>query len=71
MIKIIGNEGCTACEMVKYLLNKKGVEYTYESLSDLSEDERQSLINQAQSNNMTDLPLIFKDGVQIEKSEIL
>ena len=71
MIKLIGNEGCMSCEMVKHLLTKKGVDYTYQTLDELSAIEKEKVIQLAQANNMTDLPLIFKDGVQIEKSEIL
>ncbi|QPW62139.1 glutaredoxin domain-containing protein [Clostridium botulinum] len=71
MIKVIGNEGCTSCQMVKYLLDKKNIEYTYVSLSSLNEDERVSIVKQAQLNNMVDLPFIFKNGKQVEKSEIL
>ena len=41
MINVIGKENCGACMMAKKVLTKKGVEFEYVYLNDLSEEERE------------------------------
>jgi glutaredoxin len=62
MVRVIGNEGyCINCEIAKKTLKMKGIEFTYEYFTDLSEEEQLRLDNLATSKGMKKMPLILKD----------
>ena len=61
MYKIYGNVGCSRCAIVKGLFTSKGIDFTYENLTDLSEEDKNSLINKATEEGKMNLPLIVKE----------
>jgi glutaredoxin len=70
MIKVVGNHGCSRCEITKQILKGKGVEFDYIYLSDLPESEQQELMNMAQETGKITLPLILKDNKLVDVKEI-
>lgn len=71
MIKVIGKENCGACMMAKKVLTKKGVEFEYVYLNDLSEEERDVVLKLADEQGMRSMPLIVKDGKLVTLQEVL
>lgn len=68
MIKLYGSTSCTRCEMVKNVLETKGVEYEYSLLEDAANQDE--LIAKAQEKGLTTLPLIFKNDEIITIEEV-
>jgi glutaredoxin len=61
MVRVIGSLGCINCEITKQTLKKKGVDFTYEILNQLSEEEQSKLTDLAKSKGLLKMPLILKD----------
>ena len=70
MIKVIGNNGCSRCEITKQILTNKGIEFEYELLSDLPEETQKLYIKSARVKGQLNMPLIFKDNEIIDIKEI-
>ena len=70
MIRVVGQLGCSNCEITKQVLKKKGVKFTYEILSALPEDEQDKLLTMAEEKKQTKMPLIFKDDALVNISEL-
>jgi glutaredoxin len=70
MIRLIGNHGCSRCEMTKKILENKGIEYTYEYLSNLSEAEQTDIMEMAKEKGMMAMPMILRDNKLIDMKEI-
>lgn len=64
MIIIYGRPGCGACENVKALLTRRGIEFTYENIND-------SIIEDAIMCGINTLPVIKKDGKYVSAQEVL
>jgi glutaredoxin len=62
MVKLIGKQNCSACNMSKTVLKNKGIEFEYFLLNELPQEEQDFYINLAQENNMLSLPLIVVDN---------
>jgi glutaredoxin len=62
MVKVIGSKSCVNCEITKQTLKKKGIEFTYELMSELSEEEQSMLNDMAVKKKMIKMPLILKDN---------
>jgi len=62
MIKLIGKKNCSACNMSKTVLINKGIEFEYNLLEDLTQEEQDRYIALAQESNMLSLPLIVVDN---------
>lgn len=62
MIKIIGKEHCVNCEMTKKALGKKGIDFKYILLSELSKDESDGVMELAMKNNVSMLPFIIGEN---------
>lgn len=62
MIKLIGKNNCSACNMTKTVLKNKGIEFEYKLLNELPQEEQDKYINLAQENDMLSLPLIVVDN---------
>lgn len=69
MIKIIGNENCSRCEMTKLILTQNNIEFEYDLFSNL--DNQLELRKEAMSKGMMSFPIIIKDGVMVELQEVL
>lgn len=70
MIRVIGNRGCSRCEMTKQILNNKGIEYEYMLLSDLPAEEQNVIMTKAQEEKKIALPIIIKDDKLVDVKEI-
>jgi len=70
LIKVIGNNGCSRCEITKQILTNKGIEFEYELLSDLPEETQKLYIKSARVKGQLNMPLIFKDNEIIDIKEI-
>lgn len=70
MIRVIGNYGCSRCEIIKQILSNKGVEFKYELLSDLPKEMQRIILNKAKAKGQLNMPLIFKDDEIIDIKEI-
>ena len=64
MITIYGRPGCGACEQVKVLLTKRGIEFTYMMADD-------AIIDDALASGIRALPIIRMNGVYVTISEVL
>lgn len=70
MIRVIGQLGCSNCEIVKQTLKKKGVEFEYIFLNNLSLDEQDAILDTAEKNGYTKMPLIFNNDELITIAEL-
>ena len=70
MVRVIGNKGCFNCEITKQILKKKGVKFSYELFSELSEDEQNKLNELAISKGLMKMPLILKNNELITIVEL-
>ena len=70
MVRVIGNKGCVNCEITKQVLKKKGVKFSYELFSELSEDEQNKLNELAISKGLMKMPLILKNNELITIVEL-
>jgi len=70
LIRVIGNHGCSRCEIVKQILTNTGIEFEYEILSDLPEETQKKYMKEARSKGQLNMPLIFKDNEIIDIKEI-
>jgi len=70
MIRVIGSKGCVNCEITKQTLKKKGIEFSYELLSDLPDSEQSQLNEMARSKGLMKMPLILKNDELITISEL-
>lgn len=71
MISVIGKENCGACMMARKVLTKKGVEFEYIHLNDLSEEEKDVVLKLADEQGVRSMPLIIKDGKLVTLQEVL
>jgi len=71
MIRIIGNEGCSRCEITKQILTNKEVQFTYELLENLPDEDKKSILKKARVKGILNMPLILKDEEIIDIKEII
>lgn len=64
VITIYGRPGCGACEQVKALLTKRGIEFAYMMADD-------AIIDDALASGIKALPIIRMNGVYVTISEVL
>jgi glutaredoxin len=70
MIRVIGKHGCSRCEITKQILDNKGIDYSYEYLSDLSTEEQEKITNMAIESAKISMPMILKDNKLVDVKEI-
>jgi len=70
LIRVIGNHGCSRCEITKQILTNKGIEFEYELLSDLPEETQKLYMKSAKLKGQLNMPLIFKNDELIDIKEI-
>ena len=71
MIKIIGNEGCSRCLMVKNILISKHIDFTYDLLKDIDSKTREGYMNMATQKGMLNMPFIIKDDELVDLKEVI
>lgn len=62
MLKVIGKNNCSRCDMVKNILNNKGIEFEYELMEELGCDEKKEYMKMARENGIMEFPLIYIDS---------
>lgn len=71
MIKVIGMQGCSKCEMTKRILTSKNIEFEYSWYENLESSEQENLTEMARKfGNMT-LPLILKDDALVQLKDVI
>jgi len=70
MVRVIGQLGCVNCEIIKQTLKKKGIKFSYEIFSELSEDEQLNFKELALEKGLLKMPLIIKDNEIMTISEL-
>jgi glutaredoxin len=70
MIKIIGLKNCSKCTVVKGILDSKAIEYEYNILTELPEEERRKYAQMARDVNYNTMPLIIRDDKLITLQEV-
>ena len=70
-IMVYGKSGCSRCDMVKIILDKKNISYEYFDLETLSEKEQETIKDSAKKSKDTIvLPIILKNGISMFVSEL-
>ena len=69
MIKVIGKENCSRCEMVKNILTNKGIEYEYQLLDEC--ENKAEYIKMAREKGQLSMPLIIQDNKIIDLQEVI
>ena len=69
LIKVIGNENCSRCEMTKRILTQNNIEFEYDLFSNL--DNQLEIRKQAMAKGMLNFPIVLKDGEMVELQEVL
>jgi glutaredoxin len=69
MIKLIGTENCSKCIITKQILDRKGIEYEYLLLDELSKEEQSAYLVTARRSGYATMPLIIKDDKFITLEE--
>ncbi len=70
MIKVLGSKSCGRCDMIKTILNNRGVIYDYLLLEDISDLERNKYMDMAVTKGHRTMPLILKDEILISLEEV-
>ena len=74
MIRIIGKKNCAKCTMVKELLSKRNIEFTYITLDDWVEEypeQSQRILDDIYKRNDGRYPIIYKDGNIVSLKDVL
>lgn len=70
-IVVIGKKSCGKCQDLKEELNEQEVDFEYKDLNSIPVDERREYVQKARDNDMTYLPLVFKDNQIIDKGRLV
>lgn len=70
MVRVIGQLGCSNCEITKQVLKKKGIKFEYELLTNLSSEEQDTLLSLAELKGISKMPLIFNDDQLVDIAEL-
>lgn len=57
MIRLIGTHGCSRCIVKKNEFLKKQIEFSYELLENLPEEEQEKILELAASNHIYSMPI--------------
>lgn len=71
MILVIGNPGCSRCEVIKTLLQTKNKEFTYIELETLSEEQKKIYIKMAKEAKQLSMPIIIQDNKVVNIKEVM
>ena len=70
MILLIGTKNCSRCKITKDILDKKGLEYTYKLITELTNEEQSECMQKAKEKNILSFPLIIKNDNIITLQEV-
>jgi glutaredoxin len=71
MIKVLGTNNCSRCEMTKTILINKNIEFEYNIITDLPSDLQSEYMSKAREIGQMSFPLIIKDGEFIQLQEVM
>lgn len=66
MLKVIGKDNCSSCEMTKTILDNKGIKYEYLLFEDLGKEFQTSLKKAFRS-----FPILLKDRKATTLQEVI
>jgi len=61
MIRIIGTTGCSRCIAKKNEYTKKQIDFSYELLENLSQEEQDKILKYAEENKIFSFPIIIEN----------
>ena len=70
MIKVIGTQGCSRCMMTKNILTKKNIDFTYDLITSLSQEDQNKYIKLAQDKGFMNFPIIIKNNEIVTLEDI-
>lgn len=62
MIRVIGATHCARCRLVKDGLQKKQMAFTYENLHELTEEEQDQILADAEAAGISSMPVVYLDN---------
>lgn len=71
MIKILSNNNCSRCSMIRTLFKNRGIDFEYILLENLSEKEKKNYITQARKKGLMNMPIVVKDDKVIDFKEVM
>lgn len=71
MLLVIGTQNCSKCNMVKSILNNKGIEYIYKLNNEIPEGKFNIYLEKAKVLGLMNFPLIIKDEEIITLEDIV
>jgi glutaredoxin len=70
MLKVIGLENCGKCTITKNILEERNIEYEYDVLSNLNQEDQRKYAKMARESNYNSMPLIIRDDKLITLQEV-
>ena len=71
MIEVIGNTGCSKCIRTCKILEKNGINFSYELITELEEKEATKYKNKAKESGQQYFPIIIKNNKIVELKEVI
>jgi glutaredoxin len=68
---VYGTPGCGKCNMVKQALLKRGEDFEYRNLYEMSSKEQDELLELAKRGGVSTLPIIIKDSWAMTVQQVL
>jgi len=67
---LIGTRNCSRCQVTKTILDQKSIQYTYQLIEELSDEDADRYTKMAQESNKISFPLIIKENRMFTLQEI-
>lgn len=71
MIKVIGKENCSRCDIVKNILENNNIQFVYKKIEECDEPERRYYRKLAIHSKQLEMPLLIKDDKVIDIKEVI
>lgn len=71
MVKVIGKNSCSRCDMVKNILTSKSIAFEYELLEDMTSDDKSNYLKMARAAKQLEMPLIIVDNKIVKLTEVM
>lgn len=71
MILIIGNKGCSRCEITQNLLTSKNIPFEYKMISELDNKDAALYLAMARTAKQTSFPILIKDEKVVTLQEVI
>ena len=70
-IIVVGNPGCSRCEMARRLLKNKEVDFEYQDLGQLSPGTAEAYLSMGEEAEQVGLPILIKEGKLVKLEDII